>query len=177
MSVSRSQDGPSRVSQQRASPDLHASPTDSPPISTPLLLPPPRTLAGDLRHWARLGWLQTRQVAAASSIDNLMVLVRLSLFLGKMVTLARPCAPFMVDLTVGGFLVALAGMDLVLPRGRVIVSADRGATGRREAAPAPGWIGELRTTISLLGLHVLCLWMASRFGILCAARDERWSDW
>jgi len=171
MTLSRSHDGFSRPSIDRVSPGRRPpSPTkDTPPITAPLLMPPPTTLAADIMHKVFLGWLRARQIAT-SNADAVMAVVRLGIFFGKMVTLARPCWPFMVNLTVGGLLVVLAGMDLGIPRGRMVVSAERGS-------PSPRWTGDTGTSIILLGLHVLGLWVASRFGLLCAAHEQGWGEW
>jgi hypothetical protein len=177
MTVSRSQDGFSRSSHDRSHDDARASGgKTSPPITAPLLMPPPTTLSEDIRHRILVSWLQAKTVVAANG-DLIVAFTRLVLFLAKVVILARPCWPYVAKLTIGAPLVGLAGIDLALPAGRAVTSRGRGGPGRHEAAAASRWVWDIRTSLSLFFLHVLAVWLASMSGGLCAKHVDQWSEW
>jgi serine/threonine protein kinase len=163
MSVSRSHDGyarssPSRRRSQSQSDASDADGTEAPHPSVPLLLPPPTSHIADMRRAVRAGWVNFcgRNDWAA---DLPLLLFRLGLFICKLATLVWPCLPYMVRLGVGIPLALLAGLDLGMP-----------VVDRR---PRPWWTGRgVELNLTLLGLHVLTVWVASRRGSLCAAEGD-----
>jgi hypothetical protein len=84
----------------------HTHPLTSPP----LLMAPPTTLLGDLRHRAAL--LLHR---ASQRTERLAKIAKLALFLLKMATLQQVCSPYSVGRIVGACLFAAASVELVVP--------------------------------------------------------------
>lgn len=90
--------------------------------------------------------------------------VRLAIFVAKMISLARPCWPYMVSLRVGVPLVAVAALDLGLPQLGTAYSYSR---SRRT------W--GIATSLALLALHFSVLWMTPGWANLCAmAPHDPW---
>lgn len=128
MTLSRSQDGypralsrsperPNRnVIDRNRSEDLAFNDRESenelePPLLTPaLLMPPPTTLLGDLRHRATM--LVHR---ASQNRERFAMMAKLGLFLLKMATLQQVCWPYTVGRLVGTSLFAAAAVELVVP--------------------------------------------------------------
>jgi serine/threonine protein kinase len=112
--ASRSPEGNTRRSRHRygSSHNLNIVPSrqGSPTITTPLLMPPPRTLLGEVHHRTVLAGHLVRR-----NWDKLGFVVRLAAFLGKMAGLARACWPYAAGWGVGAGLVAVAALDLALP--------------------------------------------------------------
>ena len=139
-------------------------------------MPPPTTFLGEVRHRGSVAQHNTR-LFLAQHAESTESLFRLGLFLVKMVTLSRPCWPYMVNWGIGATLVAVAGMDLGIPISR------GGALPRKPPAGGPlarnessvtsnGWTWDWRVSVLLLMVHFLVLAAASRWGALCA-----WADW
>jgi len=110
--------------------DPHPS---SPTINTPLLMPPPSTFIGDVRHRAAVARHQAGSFARRNS-ENLAFLGKLAVFLAKMSALARVCWPYSADWGVGAGLVAIAALDLRVPPGSARAAGD----GGREWRGVPG---------------------------------------
>lgn len=169
MTVTRSQDGYREPSPTRRT-EVTAS-TDEASFRPPLLLAPPRSRTSELQH--RLS-LSLFRLFSFLGLEQTMVnyVVRLSLFLFKIATLARPCFPYVPSPQVSIPLVLVAAIDFGLPGPVSSSSMVRRASVRRSAIGGPG------TSTVLLVLHLAVLWTASRWGALCvpAPRDV-WADW
>lgn len=180
MVSSRSQDGYARS----ASPESHGtshSPSRraSPAVITPLLMPPPSTFWGEVRHRTHI--VQHQAVLFLNRhADPMVLFIRLGLFLAKMASLTNPCWPYMINVGIGGTLVAVAGLDLCIAGSSVTISQRsggfRGAPARLEP-PAGRRDWDLRASFILFVLHFLVLWVASRWGTLCPSSQEAWADW
>ncbi|EKD12583.1 uncharacterized protein L3040_005177 [Drepanopeziza brunnea f. sp. 'multigermtubi'] len=125
--------------------------SESPPVNpkTPLLMPPPSTALSRFqhrlsihRHYAETWARRNRQV--------LELFLRLGLFLGKLLSLTRPCAPLGSRDVVMWPLMLLAGLEL--------------AIGTRV-----GWL-----TLGLLLVHLLVLGVTMKFGGGLCARGQSW---
>lgn len=88
----------------------------SPTINTPLLMPPPSTFLDDVLHRAAVARHRAGGFAHRNS-EHFAFFSKLAIFLVKMSSLARACWPYSADWTVGSVLVALAALDLRIPRG------------------------------------------------------------
>ncbi|KAL2194995.1 kinase-like domain-containing protein [Corynascus similis CBS 632.67] len=101
---------PSR-SPRRSNPDVAASaaPASAPPvtITTPLLMPPPTTRLQRVRLAARLAWYRTARWA-----DVHAMLLRLVLFVAKVLSLSWVCWPYSAGWVVVAVVVGLAAGDL-----------------------------------------------------------------
>jgi hypothetical protein len=172
MAVSRSQDGFSRPNHDLANSDgrLSDSTPEVAPSSPPLLMPPPTTILADVRHRMQLSWLRMRTLIE-SNTESLVAIIRLGIFVIKIVTMTRPCWPYMININVGIPLMVLAGMDLgILNTGGMVVSRSPSGTGRHEFTPASRLAWDLWTSVALLALHMLALWITSKWGwtVFCA---------
>jgi len=139
-------------------------------------MPPPTTFLGDVRHRGSVAQHHAR-LFLAQHAEPAESLLRLGLFLAKMVTLSRPCWPYMVNWRVGAALVAVAGMDLGIPVRRGVALPRQpptsGPPDRDEGATAfGGGRRDWRVSAVLLAVHFLVLAAVSRWGALCA-----WVDW
>lgn len=76
----------------------------------PLLMAPPTTLLGDLRHRAALLFHR-----AGQNTGKLALIAKLALFLLKMATLQQVCWPYSVGRVLGACLFTAAAVELVLP--------------------------------------------------------------
>nr|CDP29370.1 Putative protein of unknown function [Podospora anserina S mat+] len=83
-------------------------------ITTPLLMPPPTTTLERVRNGAVLAQWRVRRWGGENE-----VLLRVGVFVGKMVSLSWVCWPYSSSVVVMGLLVGMATVDLVgLSRGR-----------------------------------------------------------
>ncbi|CAK7233094.1 putative serine/threonine-protein kinase iks1 [Sporothrix curviconia] len=121
-----------------------------PVVPTYLLMPPPTTRWGEVRH--------RTAVFLYRHAESLAFVVRTALFLSKIVSLTRPCWPYTVRAGVGASLLVLAALDLGMPR-----------------TPTHwGWWGSL----VLLVVHFAVLGLAARSEVLCTSTDdEPWDAW
>ncbi|EFX03445.1 protein kinase [Grosmannia clavigera kw1407] len=149
--------------------------------NTPLLMPPPATFLGEIQHRTRLAQhfvlLFSRQHAEAVTF-----LLRITLFFLKIVTLAKPCWPFMAQWGIGAPLVFVAGLDLGLPDesgGRLGFQQDEAPQYRHRPRPrSPFWERSWRVSMLLLALHFFILWTASHSGVLCTVNSHKpWTEW
>ncbi|KAF7561461.1 hypothetical protein G7046_g2682 [Stylonectria norvegica] len=148
--------------------------TESDRFSPPLLMAPPNNLASNFRNKMVTSLFHI----LAMSRRNFALLSyfgRLGLFLVKVMSLTRPCWPYMINPSVAVPLIAAAALDLGLPR--LAVSSSR-MQPRSQLVPASPRAWGLGTSLVLLVLHFSALWMASRRQVLCAAPPhEAWADW
>ncbi len=137
-------------------------------ISTPLLLPPPRTHLEQLQHQTMLAVFRTCSLIGLQR-HTVVYAARIGIFALKITTLTRPCWPYMPSLQVSIPLISVAILDLASQpnprqssRQLLFSSVSRGP-----------W-----TALLLLTFHFAVLWLASRWNTLCARalRDE-WTDW
>ncbi|KAK5631527.1 hypothetical protein RRF57_007241 [Xylaria bambusicola] len=151
------------------------SPQPSPTAQTPLLMPAPVGPLGSLTYYALLC---QHHMTAFSRANAALVLLcfRLCLFSIKILSLTTVCWPYMTSLGIGIPLVGAAGLDLAISseidNGQLNSGRARYG-GRTPFAWHWGWRGSLL----LLALHFSALWIASRWGELCAADREGWADW
>lgn len=163
MVISRSQDGSHRRTSVHDSHD-GPDPKERDVLHTPpLLMAPPDRSVDSLSH--KIGMIVFRAWALLRPFVSTMgYFVRLGLFVVKMVSLARPCWPYMVSLHLGIPLVAVAALDLGLPRMGIVYSYNRRTWG-------------IATSLALLILHFSILWMTSGRAALCAmAPPEAWPE-
>lgn len=145
-----------------------ASPRAAVPEALPevpaLLMPPPTTWTSNIRHSLALGLYHL--TAPDQSLPHIL---RLALFLAKMLTLSRPCWPYTVNPWLGGALVLLAVLDLgAKDDGRRRRGWRGQTTGTYLAAPGVG-----ASVLLALG-HLGALWVAGQRGVLCAEREDPW---
>ncbi len=195
--LSHGQDGYSRTGSRSPERSLgggtasrrNSSPPPSPVATTPLLMPPPTTRLGDLRQHAALARYRAEQWRRQNA-GTLAFLVRLFIFLAKLLSLSWACWPYSFTSSTGASLVAIASLDLGVPgfaRTHDISRRDSDTSrlvnrGRRlshtpdgMACDATRWQWNWRTSGMLLLLHFLVLSVASRYAALCAAaRHEKW---
>ncbi|KAI1267765.1 kinase-like protein [Xylariaceae sp. FL1019] len=172
MVLSRSQDqlpSPTRNHLSR-SPNRNPSPTSQ----TPLLMPPPTTTLGVIRHQAFLFQHRVTQLYRTYSAPT-SFLLRFALFLIKAASLTRVCWPYMVTLSVSTPLLAAAGLDLALSSGGSRATENHGH--RRHSPQSPtGWRWDWKASLALLVLHFAALLVTSRWGSLCANNRDGWVD-
>lgn len=141
----------------------------------PLLLPPPRSQFGELRHNTSVAVVQLLRMLGFEH-DVFNHLLRLVFFLTKLATLAQPCWPYATRLEVGLPLIIIASLDLRAPMSMNSSLARRNERGEIEFGPSRvrgmGW------SLALLVLHAAVLWIAGRWNRLCVSppRDV-WADW
>ncbi len=122
MRHSRSQDGYSESrsrSPERMLGGVHTtrrntSPLPSPTLNTPLLMPPPTTRLGDIKHYALIARYRAEQWQRRNA-GTLGFALRLALFLSKVSSLSWVCWPYGFSSSVGAPLVVLASLDLAIP--------------------------------------------------------------
>ncbi|CAK7562695.1 MAG: putative serine/threonine-protein kinase iks1 [Sporothrix epigloea] len=115
-----------------------------PGVSTYLLMPPPTTWWGEVRHRVAVSLYQHAELLA--------FVIRAALFLVKTASLTRPCWPYNVRNGVGVLVLLLAALDLGMPR----------------TINHWGWWGSL----VLLTAHFAMLELAACGGLLCASTSE-----
>lgn len=136
-------------------------------ITTPLLLPPPRTRSEELQHKAMLAVFRTFS-AIGLQRHTVLYAARISIFGLKLTTLTRPCWPYMPNLQVSIPLISVAVLDLAFhPSGQygqqlLFNSISRGP-----------W-----TALLLLAFHFAVLCLADRWNTLCVRPPhDEWADW
>ncbi|KAK0378648.1 hypothetical protein CLIM01_04004 [Colletotrichum limetticola] len=171
MVAQRSQDSFIRTTPERD--ESVDSLKDEPLSSPPLLMPPPATPLEALRHKLMISRLRAGQVVRYNA-GPLLAVVRLGFFLSKMLSLTRPCWPYVVSPNVGAPLVILAALDLGLAGAgtRPITPYER-ETGRRLSNGLP-WTWGLRGSIILVILHLIVLWVGGRYNSLCTTGHGTW---
>ncbi|CAJ2499720.1 Uu.00g025730.m01.CDS01 [Anthostomella pinea] len=167
MTLSRSQDNIVHSPPDRAlATGIAHSPSPS-NIQTPLLMPPP---VEPLGAWGQRAMLS--QYFLSNHSESIIFTVRFGLFLVKIASLAQVCWPFIVNAGVGVPLVGVAGLDLAMPS-----SSYQGGSRRQISKDSSQtWRWGWRVSTFLLMLHFIALGAISRWGALCATRDER-LDW
>ncbi|KAH6663258.1 calcium-dependent protein kinase [Plectosphaerella plurivora] len=140
----------------------------------PLLMAPPRTWTADLLWRFTLAWYYLARLFAEGA--PLPHLFRIAGFLAKVLTLSRPCWPYMINPWVGGLLVALAALDLGAGdthrrRPSHVVVARWQDQGQQSALAAP----DARASVLLAAAHFAVLWAAERGVVpLCAPSLDPW---
>ena len=121
----------------------------------------------------RLGLLFYRVVTLAGPTHPLLsYLIRLGLFIIKMMSLTRPCWPFMISSNIAIPLVGLAALDLGLPR----LTAPWPGYGDYLSRNPRAW--GFSTSLVLVALHFTSLWVALGWDTLCVAKPhETWQEW
>ncbi|KXH41288.1 hypothetical protein CSAL01_07012 [Colletotrichum salicis] len=171
MVAQRSQDSFIRTTPERD--ESVDSLKDEPLSSPPLLMPPPATPLEALRHRLMISRLRAGQVMRYNA-GPLLAVVRLGLFLSKMLSLTRPCWPYVVSPNVGAPLVILAALDLGLAgAGTWPMTPYERETGRRLSNGLP-WTWGLRGSVVLAILHLVVLWVGGRYNSLCTAGHGTW---
>ena len=183
--VTRSSDGslPGSPERQRA---ISESPTRQrpvPPLSphatTPLLMPPPTTLAEHIQHRALVRLHHFSQFFSDSG-SSMALLTRVILFCVKMYTLATACHPYIPKMNIGLLLLFLAALDLGAPYRDGVAGARHARHASAGVAPGtfavsdvlgsatlPWWARAVKWNTVLLLLHFLILWFCSTFHLLC----------
>lgn len=140
-------------------------------FSPPLLMAPPRRGLDAARHNFALAAHRSFGVLGLH-VDLLSYSVRLFLFFVKLVTLLRPCWPYMASFPVCIPLIMVAALDL--GRQRSNSQAQRWGGMENRAFLLSTHI----STITLLLLHFTVLWIATRWEALCVAPTwTHWGDW
>uniref|UniRef100_A0A8H7NH39 Protein kinase domain-containing protein n=1 Tax=Bionectria ochroleuca TaxID=29856 RepID=A0A8H7NH39_BIOOC len=153
--------------------------TDARRPSRPLLMPPPTTRAAALRHRVSIMAQQTAELVGVDR-DLPNHLFRLSFFFVKIVSLFRPCYPYMANWEIALPLVMIAVLDLRVPR-----ASEDDALARRNAgdeiefgAPPPPPFRGIGASVMFLLLHLAVLATASNWDALCTVSpNQEWSDW
>ncbi|KAI0150114.1 kinase-like protein [Hypoxylon sp. NC0597] len=173
MTLSRNHEefGHSSPERARATGIAHPPPS-SPTLHAPLLLAAPNESFGTLKQRAGHNLIYL----AREHVDSMMFTFRLLLFLVKILSLARQCWPFTVTLGVGLPLIGIAGIDLGIHRD-VLISGHEGGPRRFSPSTFSHWRWGWRGSFVLLALHFLALWAFSRWGVLCVAFQDNWTDW
>lgn len=128
----------------------HSSPArdqEDESITTPLLMPPPTTFLGGLKHSAYVKYDEAKRALD----DPTSPAFRFALFVLKMVALARTCWPLSPNMPVGAGLVVAAAVDLT-------------------------WALDLKRTIILFLVHLMLVFIFQTRGELCLVGHEPW-DW
>lgn len=141
-----------------------------------LLLPPPRTGLAALRYRAAVTVLR---IAHSVGLDQAQVtyVARLGFFLVKMVSLARPCWPFMVNLEVSVPLVIVAALDVGVSSSAAMPLVRRRSREHHRLWMTRAW--GFVTSVILLVLHLAVVWLARRWEALCiaATHQSTWDHW
>ncbi|CAM1508553.1 Fc.00g054010.m01.CDS01 [Cosmosporella sp. VM-42] len=173
MVISRSQDGSRRSAVFQDDLGRRQS-TERRPFSPPLLMAPPNS-TNTLHQRLKVMLSDTLDVSGPYLIV-LGYLVRLSLFAVKITYLARPCWPYMINLQVGIPLLAVAALDLGLPR--LTSSSLTLRSARTSSALSSPLAWGMGTSTVLLALHFFILWIALGRNTLCATPpQESWHEW
>jgi serine/threonine protein kinase len=143
-------------------------------ITTPLLMAPPTTGLARVRQGAAL-----RSYQAAQWVSAHTALLRLVVFVGKMVSLSWVCWPYSAGWMVMGVVVLLAVGDL---EGAVWDSGTGEGGEAQEGEGGMGWLGRWWRSVGLLVMHCVVLGVTARFGGLCAApamvrEGLEWEEW
>ncbi|KAF4889683.1 putative serine/threonine-protein kinase iksA [Colletotrichum fructicola] len=175
MVASRSQDSFPRLSPEIAVSEASAESVKDEPLGSPPLLmpPPPGTRFAAFQHRLMVGWLRAGHLIHHNA-SPLLVVTRLGLFLSKLYSLTRPCWPYMVDTSVGAFLVVIAALDLGLAN----TDTSRELRYRQDFRIHNGlpWAWGLRGTVLLAVIHLVVLWAAGQWNALCTTGGSRsWS--
>ena len=144
------------------------------PSSPPLLMPPP-TRRGRLDRYLHVILYYT-MAFMTHNYEFLSYLTRFGLMAGKLATLARPCWPYMPTLQVSGPLLCVAALDFGLP----VASPTTRPIDMTEPK-FHRWLRGVRgpgTSLLLLVLHLMVIWMAGRFEALCMGMSaDGWPHW
>ncbi|KAK1996409.1 kinase-like protein [Colletotrichum falcatum] len=171
MVSSRSQDSCRRLSPERE--ESVDSGKDAPLNSPPLLMPPTATRFEALQHKLMIGSMRASQIVRYNTGSFLAVL-RLGLFLSKMLSLTRPCWPFMASPNIAAPLVILAALDLGLASAGARPPSRYGQESSRRLSNGLPWAWGLRGSIVLVILHMVVLWVSSRWNSLCMPGPNAW---
>ena len=139
---------------------------DRPP---PLLLGPPRSRLGELRH--RMGltaiWLFSFLGLERDIFNHV---VRMIFFVAKLMFLAQPCWPYMPKFEVGVPLIIIAALDLKVPDPSTSSLARRNQRGEIEFGPSP--VRGLGWSVGLMVFHIVAIWLAQRWGAFCLSHPQ-----
>lgn len=140
--------------------------------STPhLLMAPPRSRGEEF--WYQLTILSHR-VASGFQIDaeSIEPVIRLMVFLLKLVTLSRPCWPYVASIEVGFPLMTFAALELGWPSSVIHLSWPH-SHRNSDLTQRGGHIGlSIGLRAILLGFHFGVLWTARRWDMLCTGRPR-----
>ncbi|KAI2605588.1 kinase-like protein [Hypoxylon sp. NC1633] len=175
MALSRSHERYTRLSPDRGRATGVAHSQPPPPITqTPLLLAPPTSAFRPLRHRVQHRMVHFTRIHA----DSIVFTLRLLLFIVKVISLARPCWPFTVSLRVGIPLIGVAAIDLGMPFHRdTFVLNHEGGSHRHLPTSLPQWESGWGWSFALLTFHFFALWAFLRWGTLCVAFEDTWTNW
>lgn len=170
MVLSRSQDG----SRHRVSIHDDRDMKEREAYGPPLLMAPPEGMSNALSR--RLGILPFHIWAFLRPYLSILgYLVRLNLFIVKIISLGRPCWPYMTSLQISIPLLAAAALDVGLPqRTGSSVTIHSSRTSTFSTYPR---VWAIVKSLALLVLHFVVLWISSSRHALCAATPpERWPE-
>lgn len=173
--VDTSDDQPSPYSEAPSYADGVVKQEEDGHVSRPLLLPPPRSRASEMRHNAYLVAMYLLSLIGVQH-DVLNHLFRLSFFLVKFMSVMRPCWPYMTRLEVSVPLIMIAALDLRVPDPSTSVMARRTVAGEIQFGPSRfrgmGW------SMVLLVLHLAVVWIVGRWDALCVTTSrDIWESW
>ncbi|CCF45643.1 hypothetical protein CH063_03660 [Colletotrichum higginsianum] len=171
MVSSRSQDSFIRLSPERE--ESVDSSKDEPLNSPPLLMPPPATPFEALRHKLMIGRMRASQLVRYNA-NPLLAVLRLGFFLSKMLSLTRPCWPFMVSPNIAAPLVMLAALDLGLASAGTRPLTPYGRETSRRMPNGLPWAWGLRGSVVLVVLHLIVLWFGRHWNSLCTRGSNTW---
>lgn len=141
--------------------------------TTPLLLPPPRSRWREIEHRFSLGVYYACS-ALGLETQSLVYALQLAIFVVKMVTLARPCWPYVASLQVCIPLLVVATLELLFASSPV----SHASRLRGQYYHLGGLFQTRGTGIVLLAFHFATLWLAGRWDALCIyAPHQEWADW
>ncbi|PHH80623.1 hypothetical protein CDD80_626 [Ophiocordyceps camponoti-rufipedis] len=164
--------------QPLAAEDGHSRPLSA-SVSTPLLMAPPRSNMGEARYQMQMA---AHRIVHTLRTERLLTsfATRLAFFLLKLGTLARPCWPLMASPQVSIPLVVVAALDLVMSTADSPVAEQRRMRVSHGSLPPLDFFStEAVTSLILLAVHFVGLWLARRWGSLCVAAlpDDDWAQW
>ncbi|QLI73818.1 uncharacterized protein G6M90_00g095430 [Metarhizium brunneum] len=132
-----------------------------------LLMAPPRTRAAEFIY--QISILSHHMSSGLGlTTDTFDSIFRLAIFSLKVVTLTRPCWPYVVSFEVGTPLILIAAIELGWPTSAANNNWDERIIQRRLS---------ITTSVALLGVHLITLWVARRWDILCTPPlQEEWAE-
>ncbi|KZL70338.1 calcium-dependent protein kinase [Colletotrichum tofieldiae] len=171
MVSSRSQDTFIRLSPERE--ESVDSIKDEPLSSPPLLMPPTATPSEALQHKLMIASMRASQLVRYNA-GPLLAVLRLGFFLSKMLSLTRPCWPFMASPNIAAPLVILAALDLGLANAGTRPLGRYGQETSRRISNGLPWAWGLRGSVLLAVLHMIVLWVGGRWNSLCTTGPNAW---
>lgn len=165
MTFSKSQEGFFRADQAHTD---TGEDVNLPAPSPPLLMPPPTTFWGDIKHMGSLSWHIICQFYNNNE-EGIVFLLRLGLFLGKMASLARMCWPFAARFEISTPLLGVAAMDLAMPRRDSLATTREEGSLVLQHSASSRWTWGWAVSGALFILHFAVLWSASRWTRTCSS--------